>query len=423
MQAIILTAGKSSRFWPLNSRHKSQIKLLGDSLISWTSKTLVRAGIKEIVLVCSPDSRIKEEMGDGSKISAKISYVVQDEPLGTGDAVFRAKDLIRKPFFVLHPYKFYAEEIIKAMVKKESDNKSQAVLAASPVSDPQDYGVLKFEGNNLVGIDENPLPGKAPSNLRTLGIYFLQPEFFQYYLKLAKHHSEDLIDALNLFLKEKKSDFVLLDKDSPTLKYPWDLLKILQLMFESENFKENIASSAIIGKNVVINGKVFIGENVKIGENTVINGHVFIGDNCEIGANNVLRGPVNLEKEVKTGAFCEIKNTIIQEGTHLHSGYFGDSIIGKNCRFGAGFISANRKLDRENIKSVVKGQKKDTGLTSFGTVVGDNTRFGVHCSTMPGVLVGSNCSIGPGTVVFENIDDGATFYTKFEKVVKKNGDH
>jgi len=420
MQAIILAAGSSSRFWPLNKTHKSQVKFLGGSLVYWTLKTLVRSGITEIILVCGPNSNLKEEIGAGPKINAKVSYIVQDQPLGTGDAVFRAKDFIREPFFILHPYKFYAEEIIKAMIRKEKDSNAQAVFAASPVSDPQDYGVLKFEGDKLVGIDENPSPEKASSGLRTLGIYFLHPEFFQYYLKLTNHHEEDLIDALNLFLQEKKVDLVLLDKDLPTLKYPWDLFKVLQLMLESENFKEHIASSAVIGKNVVMNGKVYIGENTKIGENTVINGPCYIGDNCEIGASNVLRGPVNLEKEVKTGAFCEIKNTIIQEGTHLHSGYFGDSIIGKNCRFGAGFISANRKLDRENIKSTVKNQKKDTGLTSFGTVVGDKTRFGVHCSTMPGVLIGSDCNIGPGTVVFDNIEDDTTFYAKFEKVVKKN---
>jgi bifunctional UDP-N-acetylglucosamine pyrophosphorylase/glucosamine-1-phosphate N-acetyltransferase len=239
-------------------------------------------------------------------------------------------------------------------------------------------------------------------------------------MKLTNHHGEDLIDALNLYIKEKNTQLVLLDKELPTLKYPWHLFEILKLMFESENFKEHISSSATIGKNVVINGKVYIGENVKIGENSVINGLCYIGDNCEIGINNVLRGSVNLEKDVKTGAFCEIKNTIIQEGTHLHSGYFGDSIIGKNCRFGAGFITANRRLDRGNIKTAVKGKKIDTGLTYFGTVVGDNTCFGINCGTMPGVLIGSNSIVGPGSVIFNNIEDNKIFYTEFKGIKEKN---
>ena len=418
MKAVLVAAGESSRFWPLNKNHKCQVKLLGNSLIYWTIKNLARTGVNETILVCRPDSIIKEEIGDGNNFGLKVSYVVQEKPLGTGDAVFRAKDFIQEPFFLLHPYKFYINDIISNILEKDITN--QAFLVGVPTTNPQEYGILKFDGDRVVEIVENPLPGQEPSNLRIMGIYLLQPEFFQYYMKLTNHHGEDLIDALNLFIKEKNTQLVLLDKELPTLKYPWHLFEILKLMFESENFKELIASSATIGKNVVINGKVYIGENVKIGENTVINGPCYIGENCEIGINNVLRGPVNLEKDVKTGAFCEIKNTIIQEGTHLHSGYFGDSIIGKNCRFGAGFITANRRLDRENIKTAVKGKKIDTGLTYFGVVVGNNTCFGIHCSTMPGVLIGSNCNIGPHAAVFENIEDNTTFYTEFKGIKKTN---
>jgi bifunctional N-acetylglucosamine-1-phosphate-uridyltransferase/glucosamine-1-phosphate-acetyltransferase GlmU-like protein len=110
----------------------------------------------------------------------------------------------------------------------------------------------------------------------------------------------------------------------------------------------------------------------------------------------------------------EIKNSMIGEGTHFHSGYMGDSVTGQNCRFGAGFITANKRIDRGNIKSVVKGGKVDTGLVSFGCAVGDNSKFGIHAGTMPGVLIGSDCLIGPGTLVFENLKDNTTFYSEFK---------
>ena len=141
----------------------------------------------------------------------------------------------------------------------------------------------------------------------------------------------------------------------------------------------------------------------------VIKGKVYIGPHCQIGDHNVLRGPLNLESGVRTGAFFEIKNSVVQEGTHFHSGYVGDSVIGRNCRFGAGFITANRRLDRGSIKSVVKGKKTDTGLTYFGTVVGDNTSFGIQASTMPGVLIGFDVNVWPGLVVFKNIKDSENF--------------
>ncbi|PIS22176.1 sugar O-acetyltransferase, partial [candidate division WWE3 bacterium CG08_land_8_20_14_0_20_41_10] len=51
-------------------------------------------------------------------------------------------------------------------------------------------------------------------------------------------------------------------------------------------------------------------------------------------------------------------------------------------------------------------------------VIGDNARFGIHSGTMPGVLIGSNCAIGPGTLVFENLENNSTFFTEFKGVKK-----
>ncbi|PIQ06850.1 MAG: hypothetical protein COW72_01520, partial [Candidatus Nealsonbacteria bacterium CG18_big_fil_WC_8_21_14_2_50_37_10] len=110
--------------------------------------------------------------------------------------------------------------------------------------------------------------------------------------------------------------------------------------------------------------------------------------------------------------------SIFQEDVHTHSGYFGDSIFSKGCRLGAGTITANVKIDRGEVKAVVKGEKLGTGLHSLGCIMGKNTKTGIHCSLMPGVLIGSNCLIGPNSVVFENIEDNATFYTEFKGIKK-----
>ncbi|OGZ23803.1 MAG: hypothetical protein A3A08_02880 [Candidatus Nealsonbacteria bacterium RIFCSPLOWO2_01_FULL_41_9] len=395
MQAVILAAGESSRFWPLNKGHKSQIKLLGKPLIYWTIRGLAENGVKDLAIIISPNSTLRDELNSISNdLGVNLSYFVQEKPLGTGNAISMVKDFIKEPFWVLWPYEFY-------LIKDIISNRAKITLFAAPTNNPEDYGILKMEQGRVVEICENPLPGKAPSNLRTLGIYFLNPDFFSYYEKLKKHHPEDFIDAINLLIKDKDVGVVTLEKEPPTLKYPWNVLGILKLIFESGDFKPTISSSA------------------KIGENTVISGSVYIGNNCQIGPSNILRGPLILEDNVKTGAFFEIKNSIVQEGTHFHSGYVGDSVIGKNCRFGAGFITANRRLDRGNIKAVVRGKKIDTGLTYFGIAVGDNSKFGIHAGTMPGKLIGSNSVIGPGSLVSENIEDNTSFFTEFKAIKKK----
>src|SRR3989338_7515147 len=403
MQAIILAAGESSRFWPLNHGHKSQIKLLGRPLIFWTIKALAENGVKDIALIISPsNTTLKEDLKTvAGDLNVKLSYFVQEKPLGTGNAISLAKNFIKEPFFVLWGAEVSAKETIAEILEKYRSEKPATVLVGAQTNTPWDYGILKLEGERIIEIVENPKSGQEPSNIKVVGTYFLSPDFFDAYQKLSKHHEADFVDALNLYLKDKPSELVLLPKDTPSLKYPWNLLEISKIMLESEDFKNYISPSATIGANMVIKGKVYIGPH------------------CQIGDHNVLRGPLNLESGVRTGAFFEIKNSVVQEGTHFHSGYVGDSVIGKNCRFGAGFITANRRLDRGSIKSVVKGKKIDTGLTYFGAAVGDNSSFGIHAGTMPGILIGSNCQIGPSTAVFENVEDSTSLFTEFKTIKKK----
>lgn len=423
MQAIIIAAGESSRFWPLNSQHKSQIKVLGRSLISWTVKSIAERNIKDIIVVSGPNnvSALKEELSPlCEELGVSFSFIIQEKPLGTGNAIYQAKNLIKGGFFVFWPYKIIAGRIIDEVLKNFTLENMEIVLVSTKTENPGDYGMLKMEEGKVLSICENPEKEKTPSRLKTTGAYFFQKEFFDYYEKVSKHHPEDFIDAMNLYIKEKKAGNIIWEIDMPSLKYPWHALEIMKFAFNGENFRNFIAPTAQIDPSTLITGPVNIGEKVVIGPNCSITGPCYIGDNCKIGADNVLRGPVDLERDVITGAFFEIKNCLIQEGTHFHSGYIGDSVIGKNCRFGAGFITANKRIDRKNILSKVKGEKKDTGIISFGFACGDNVKAGIHSGTMPGVLIGHNSLIGPGTIVFENVEEETTFYTEFKKIKKKD---
>ncbi|HXK32152.1 MAG TPA: DapH/DapD/GlmU-related protein, partial [Candidatus Paceibacterota bacterium] len=118
---------------------------------------------------------------------------------------------------------------------------------------------------------------------------------------------------------------------------------------------------------------------------------------------------------VLIGAFAEVTRTIFQQSVTIHSGYFGDSVLGEGCLVGAGTITANVRVDRGEI-TVKPGIT--TGLKSLGAIIGKNTKIGIRSSLMPGVLIGSDCLIGPNSVVFENIEDKTTFYTEFKGIKK-----
>ncbi|HEY4509589.1 MAG TPA: sugar phosphate nucleotidyltransferase [Candidatus Paceibacterota bacterium] len=420
MQAVVIAAGESKRFWPLNNGiHKSQFRLLGKPLIYWTLKGLAENGIKDVMIVVSKNSTIQEMLDKENDLGIKITYAVQEEPLGTGNALWQAKDFIKESFILLWGNKIGSKDLVRQMLVKQKEG-AEIVFVGTEVENPSEYGVARLVDERLVEIVENPDKGKEPSNIEITGARLLQPDFFEYYEKLSKHHEADLVDATNAYLKDKKASLLVLEEKGLTLKYPWDLFGIMDYLFVSEYFQPRIASSAQVATNVVMKGPVHIGENTVIKDGTVIEGPVYIGDNCKIGYNNVLRGPVNIEDDVHTTSFAEIKNSIIQQDVHMASGFFGNSIAASGCRFGAGFITGNRRLDRENVKVKLSGQKIETGLPRFGIAVGEKSVFGIHSGTMPGVLIGSNCKIGPATHVFENLEDSTTFYAKFDHVKKKD---
>ncbi len=300
--------------------------------------------------------------------------------------------------------------MVEEMLLKQQQEGADMVMVGTETATPWDYGIARLEANQVKEIVENPAQGKEPSNIKTVGAYFFKQDFFSYYSGLSRHHEADFIDAINWYLKEKTGSLVMLKGDVPALKYPWELFSVLDTLFASQYFQPGIAPSARVGANVVMEGQVYIGENAVIKANTVIEGPAYIGPGCKIGYNNVLRGPVNLEQNVKTGSFCEIKHSVFQEGTHAHSGYFGNSVTGSNCRFGTGFVSANKRIDRETVLCEVKGKKLDTNLRAFGFVAGPEARFGIHSGTMPGILIGSCAVVGPNTHVMENVADGMAMF-------------
>jgi len=415
MQAIILAAGESSRFWPLNKRHKSLIKIMGKPLIWYTINGLKKSGIREIIIVQGPKKEVEKELKNHS-FKANIKYVIQPKPIGMADALSRATDYLKDQFFVLDVGRFDGGDYIRPLLKKQKSTGDQLILLGAKTDNPQLYGILSLERDRVKEIIEKPKKGTEPSNIKVVGVYLLPKEFIDYYQRIPERQYA-FENALSLYMKEKNVRIVMAREKTPSLKYPWHLFEVEKYLI-NRFLKAKTEKSAKIAKNATIQNKVYIGKNAKVFEGAIIKGPCYIGDNCVIGNNSLIREYTDLEKDVLIGANAEVVRSIFQEDVHIHSGFFGDSILGEGCRIGAGTVTANVRIDRGKINSIVKGEKINTGLNSFGAVIGENTKVGINCSLMPGKLIGSNCLIGPKTVVSENIKDNTSFYAEFKGIKK-----
>ncbi len=417
--AVILAAGESSRFWPLNSRHKSLFYLMGKPIIWWNLQGIRENKIKKVFIVQSLTRDIEKELKKIKIPGLKIEFLIQAKPQGTGNALWQARNFLKTPFFVLNADVLCSGEILKIMWKKIKKGE-KAVLAGQKTKTPSLFGMMKIKKDRILGIVEKPKKGKEPSDIKVVGVYFLEPEYFSFYEKVKKG-PYDFEDALSAYMKKRKVTLALIDQpeeNTPAfLKYPWHLFNLRKYLFD-KFLVGKIEKSAKISKNVIIEGNVYIGKKTRILEGAIIKGPCYIGENCFIGNHSLIREYVNLENNVTIGAFSEVARSIFEEGASSHSGYFGDSIIGKNTKIGAGTITSNVRLDREEIFAQVKKERINTGLRSFGTVVGENTFIGTNVNIMPGKFIGSNCKIGSNSLIISNIEDGVLFYPKFKEIKK-----
>jgi len=406
-KAVILAAGESSRFWPFTLRHKSLFYLMGKPLIWWTLKGLEKEKIKEVFIVQGPKKDIEKELNK-FKFKLKINFLIQQKALGTGNALYVAKNYLKEPFFVLNGDVVCSQEVIKEMKKfLKSSKEKEGLIFGQETKTPSLFGMIKEKNGEILEIVEKPKVWKEKNKIKVSGVYYLNPKFFYYYEKVKKGPT-DFELALNLFAKKEKLKLVFSKKSEeklPTfLKYPWHLFNIRDYLFE--NFlKEKIEEGVKIEKDVILEGKIFIGKRTKIYEKAIIKGPCYIGENCIIGNYTLIREKCNFEENCILGAFCEAKNVIFQKNCTAHSGYLGDSIFGNEVKMGAEILTSNLRLDRKKIFVKVKGKKVNTNLDHFGTAIGDFTILGSNVNIMPGKLIGSFCKIYPNSLISKNIKE------------------
>lgn len=395
---IVLAGGESSRFYPFNNLHKSLFLLGGKTILERTIESIKTTNVSEIVVVLASGKFEEEkEFCESLPIFEGVKYVAQEESRGQADAILSAEKYINENFFVVNAQQFVFPDLVNRFLQAFEAGSYDAVLGSKKTDTPEKYGVLEFDGDKVNGIVEKPKAGTEPSNQRLVGMYLFSPEIFKR-LRQTEISEYSLEIVLDKIAKENKVAAVNIDEELPSLKYPWDILALKDQILGK--IKSEIDPDSKVEKTVVIkNDGVYISKGAQVCDFAIIEGPAYIGENAVVGAYSQIRAGTVLEEGAQVERYSDIKNSYIGKNTHIHSGFVGDSIIGSDNRIGADFITANRRLDRGNIKIIVKGERVDTGLTKFGTIMGNNIHMGIHVSTMPGAIIGSESNIYPNITI------------------------
>ncbi len=335
MKAVILVGGGGTRLRPLTcNRPKAMVPIVNQPFLVHVLGYLKRHNIDEVILAMSylPQS-IEAYFGDGRKLGIRLTYVVEDSPLGTSGAVRNVAGRLEETFFTLNG-DIFTEIDLTSMLGLHRQKQAKATIALTLVEDPTIYGVVETDAEGRVRrFLEKPGWDEVTSNLINAGIYILEPEVLRY----IPPHSHSMFEHYLFPLLLQKGEAVY---SYPSSSYWIDIgdpKKYLRLHHELLSGRGRGYLSGSQGKKLgllptaQVKGRVIAGRDCTFSPGARLIGPTIFGHGCRVGEGTTVEGAV-IWDNVSIGAGVRLRNCMIA----------ANCFIGDNCWVGEGCVLGDR---------------------------------------------------------------------------------
>ena len=367
---------------------KPMLPVADRPLVAHTADTAIEAGAEELIFVVGYEAdAVRAYFGEEYR-GVPVSFAVQDEQLGTADAVAAARDHLEGPFAVLNGDNLYDEASLSALFDAAPS------IAAYRVPDPSNYGVLSTDGDRVTDIIEKP--ADPPTELANAGAYVFPARAREWLdVPMSDRGEREITDVVARAVEERTVTAVEVDRWLDVGR-PWELL-------EANEWKLGEQTRRIDGEvrgDADLRGAVVVEAGAVVEPGVVVEGPALVRSGATVGPNAYVRGATVLGEDTHVGHGVELKNSVVMAGSSVpHVSYVGDSVLGRDVNLGAGTQVANLRHDDADVRLTVKGDRVSTGRRKFGVVAGDGVHTGVNTSLDAGVVLSAGATTTPGESV------------------------
>lgn len=442
--SVILAAGESIKM--KTNIPRAIFPVLGRPMASYALKAAKDIGsVKNIMVIAQGYSDIEETFKNDAE------FVYQDKPIGTADALAKARDHYEGTdayvFVLPGDAPLIDAQTLRDAIEYHEEFGNEATVITAYVQNPDGYGrIIRNSAGDVAAIVEDKDANQSELDINEINssMYIFNAEALSYALDsytelLGSYDKNNLIHSLEVLIKTGRRvgaydapnpESILGINDRVQL---FEVEAIMRSKINMEHMKNGVTIMApaatyiesdveigidsIIEPNVHLRAGTVIGKNVLVGANSVIT-NCKIHDGAEIlssvmidseicedthiGPFAYIRPNSKIGKKVKIGDFVEIKNAVLGEGTKVsHLTYVGDSDVGSGVNFGCGCVTVN-----------YDGKKK------YRTTIGDNAFIGCNTNLISPVTVNDNAYIAAGSTITDEVPHSALAIARSRQVIK-----
>lgn len=207
-KAVILAGGKGTNLRPYTYEiPKSLLPIKGKPILEYLIENCKKSNIVDIIICIGYlGDKIKEHFGNGERFGVKITYLTEKNPLLTGGALKKARQLLSDSSFILLYGDIITDLVLGDLISFHKNQNGIATIALTTVDSPTTFGQLKLHGTMLTNFYQKAQKNKVESNLINCGMYVFEPDIFSFFPKQDSFSLEDVIETL--IKKKKVSGFV-----------------------------------------------------------------------------------------------------------------------------------------------------------------------------------------------------------------------